>query len=167
VGKKEIVLQEEIKDGEEAKIGGQNREVCGKEIAKENRNDSEERQPDVEERENPEETANIKGAEIVLGSAGVEEDAANQESREDEEKIHARPTEAEGGAKAIQKSAKGTMLTVVQIMERNHKQYGDPAKAIELGDTARKERKIPCLRDGRGVTRVKGIHGCTFRAIGK
>ena len=167
MGENEVVLQKKKIDGEQAKICGENRQVSREEAAKEKRNDREQRQPGVKKRENPKKPASIEDAEIVLGPTGIEKNAANQKSGKDEEQVHTGPAKTEGATEAIKETAERAVLTVVQIMKGDHEQDGDTAEAIELGDTAREEGKIPGLGGGRNGARVKGIHEYSFRASGK
>src|SRR5664280_1495931 len=52
------------------------------------------REYDVIQRKNAKDTAGIEAAEIVCGGAGIEEDAGDEKSGEDEEEIDAGPAEA-------------------------------------------------------------------------
>jgi hypothetical protein len=86
--------------------------------------------PYVLQRHDPEYLSSIKGLEIIWCPLCVQQDAANQEARKDEESIHTRPAHL----KSSLHPGYGPDGDQAQIEIKQDKQDGDAAKAVQLWD---------------------------------
>jgi hypothetical protein len=90
----------------------------------------------------------------VRGAAGVEKNATDEKTGEDEEEVDAAAAGGESGEKSMWPETQRGVVGIADVMTKYDEQDGEAAKAVELGDAAGKaeragarlcrQRRTPC-----------------------
>jgi hypothetical protein len=91
--------------------------------------------------EGAEDAADVKRTEVVRGAAGVEKNAADEKTGEDEEEIDTAPAGGESGEKSMWPETQRGMVGIANVMTKYDEQDGEAAEAVELGDAGGKAER--------------------------